>query len=184
MKKSFVFLLMMSAVLFSASCSKSKSLGEMLKDEKKAINRLRDQNGLVFLDEYPKDGVFKPNEFFKLESGVYMNVVDSGNGKRAQLDRTKVSMRVIMKGLISDTTTFDNFPNGASPAEFTYGNYSFSNPYTTEYYIVSEGIAAPLEYVGEYAIVKLIVPFKQGSDPDYEKGETRYFEKVKYTKFN
>ena len=63
MKKGFYFLMIMSAILMVASCGKTASYTDMLKAEEKAIEKLRVDSGLVFLDEWPKDSVFKENEF-------------------------------------------------------------------------------------------------------------------------
>ena len=49
MKKGFNILLILCAALVAISCSKTKSYTDMLKDEKKAINRLIDENDFEIL---------------------------------------------------------------------------------------------------------------------------------------
>ena len=46
MKKGFNILLILCAALVAISCSKTKSYTDMLKDEKKAIERFIDDKGL------------------------------------------------------------------------------------------------------------------------------------------
>ncbi|MCD8262958.1 MAG: DUF4827 domain-containing protein [Tannerellaceae bacterium] len=84
MKKGFNILISAVILLAIFSCNNSmKSYTDMLKDERKAIDRLKDEEGLDFIKEYPVNGVFKENEFVKLDNGIYMNVIDSGTGNRA-----------------------------------------------------------------------------------------------------
>lgn len=161
----------------------------MLKDERKAISRLIKDSNLVVLDEFPADMVFGPNEFVKLDGGIYLNVVDTGNGRRAVENKTEVYVRFIVKGLIgSDTAAIDLIQNSARPLSFTYplnadNGYNFAST-SMEYYYLSEGTSVPLQYVGEGGIVKLIVPFKKGSESDQGNGVPRYYMLLKYTKFN
>ena len=79
MKKGFYILMILCAALMVVSCDKTKSYTERLKDERKAIDRLIDHEGFKILKNYPSDGVFKENEFVKLDNDVYLNVIDSGN---------------------------------------------------------------------------------------------------------
>ena len=51
MKKGFNILLILCAALVAISCSKTKSYTDMLKDEKKAIERFIDDKGLEILDD-------------------------------------------------------------------------------------------------------------------------------------
>lgn len=95
MKRGFYILMILCAALMVVSCDKTKSYTEHLKDERKAIERLIDREGFKVLKNYPSDGVFKENEFVKLENDVYLNVIDSGNGNRAVLGQTKAFCRFI-----------------------------------------------------------------------------------------
>ena len=57
----------------------------MLKDEKKAINRLIDENDFEILKDFPEDSVFKENQFVELENGTYLNIIEKGTSQRAVL---------------------------------------------------------------------------------------------------
>lgn len=181
--------MMMSALLLTFSCSNTKSYGEMLKDEKKAIKQLIQDSGLVILNDFPADSVFQPNEFVQLDGGVYMNVVDWGNEKRAVENKTITYVRFKVRGIMGDDTTLVDITTNASyPTSFTYPlyvdyGYPFSESSGIQYAFLSEGTSLPLKYVGESGIVKLIVPFKKGSEYDQTNGQPRYYSWLKYTKF-
>lgn len=180
MKRAFYFLLIMFAALAAASCSKTKSYTDMLNDEKDAIDRLRDKEGLVFLKDFPKDSIFKENEFVKLENGVYLNIIDQGKGDHAVLGSTVLLVRYKARFLLgTDTAVYDNLSptgtSGSQPAEFKYG-YNFTadgNPF------INEGLASILQYVRDSSAVKLIVPFKQMPSMYQGEGIGAYYEKVK-----
>lgn len=184
MKKGFNILLILSAALVAISCSKTKSYTDMLKDEKKAINRLIDENGFEILKEFPEDSVFADNQFVELENGVYLNIIDKGSDQRAVQYKTKMMYRCKLHYFMSvDTLVYENYgphSNGSQPIPFTYGDYSDSNPYSLSYQWVSEGLQTPLKYVGDRAKVKLIVPFKRGTYYDQSKGLPAYYEILEY----
>lgn len=184
MKKGFNILLILCAALVAISCSKTKSYTDMLKDEKKAIERLIDANDFEILDDFPKDSIFKENQFVKLENGVYLNIIDKGSSERAVQYKTKMLYRCKLRYILdTDTLVFENYgphSNGTYPIPFTYGDYSKSNPYDASYQRVSEGLQTPLQYVGDRAKVKLIVPFKRGTYYDQSKGQPVYYEILEY----
>ena len=93
MKKGFNILLILCAALVAISCSKTKSYTDMLKDEKKAINRLIDENDFEILKDFPEDSVFKENQFVELENGTYLNIIEKGTSQRAVQYKTKILYR-------------------------------------------------------------------------------------------
>ena len=170
MKRGFYILLIMCTAIMVVSCDKTKSYTDMLKAQEKAIDRLRADSGLVFLEEFPTDSIFKENEFVELDNGVYLNIVNKGNSERAVLGPGTVD-------LLGPNS------NGTHPVEFRYGYYTSLNPdysYTWDMFIC-EGLGAGLPYVGDSAVVKLIVPFKLMSSDFQSSGTPVFFEKVKYT---
>lgn len=189
MKRGFYILLIMCAAVMVVSCDKTKSYTDMLKAQQKAIDRLEKDSGLVFLDDFPKDSIFKENEFVKLEDGVYLNIIEKGNSERAVMGKTDVQTR-FMATLFMESSSFGTgtvdllgpHSNGTHPVEFKYGYYS-EGLYSYYYNIfISPGLAAGLPYVGDSAYVKLIVPFKQmGTLGDFQStGTPVYLEKVRY----
>ena len=151
-----------------------------------------DSEGIVVLDEYPADGVFKENEFVKLDNDVYLNVIDSGNGKRiSEGVRQNVICRFEARIFMSDTVTIDGFGSEYLPVTMTvtpYYEYGMiqaaevqdgSASSGLEAY-VSEGLASGFYHVGDSAIVKLIVPFKVSSQMLRQMYEPVYFTRVRY----
>lgn len=191
MKRGFYILMILCVGLMVASCDKTKSYTERLKDERKAIDRLIDREGFKILKDYPSDGVFKENEFVKLDNDVYMNVIDSGNGERAVLGTTKVLCRFEANDILqSDTATLivNNLTYSEPryqgyPTEFVFGYNAYSGnryDYDPDLF-VGEGLATALYHVGEGATVRLIVPFKRMGDYFQRNYTPIYFSKVKYT---
>ena len=103
MKKGFNILLILCAALVAISCSKTKSYTDMLKDEKKAIERFIDDKGLEILDDFPADSVFKENQFVLLDNGVYLNIIDKGSDQRAVQYKTKMLYRCKMSYFMDST---------------------------------------------------------------------------------
>ncbi|MDR2774819.1 MAG: DUF4827 domain-containing protein [Tannerella sp.] len=201
MKKSFYVLALVSCVMnliFTVSCNDDYPTYEELKtDEKKRINRIIAEKGISVLKEYPANGVFGENEFVELNSGIYLHVVDSGNGNRAKVNSTTVLVRVELEWIYMDSTIHESFfSNEYSPFEFRYG-YAYDvvtahtglyDPYT---YFFSVGLESILSYVGEGAEVKLIIPGYSeinnvGGGSVYQTSNRSqyvpiYYERVKYT---
>lgn len=184
MKKGFSILMMITAaILVMSACSKSqRTYTEMLNDERKAINKLIDSLDLKILDAYPGNGVFADNEFYKLPSGLYLNVVDSGNGNRAVYNSTTILCRFTfdyITGLTGTYETVDGFDNTFYPLIFTYGG---STAYGDQNFITlyGQGLVEPLSFVGDSSIVKLIVPFKVGGEQQQYNGDPIYYKKVRY----
>ena len=187
MKKGFYILMILCAALMVVSCDKTKSYTERLKDERKAIDRLIDHEGFK---NYPSDGVFKENEFVKLDNDVYLNVIDSGNGNRAVLGTTKVFCRFEAKGILDSDTAYNmvnNLTYGPGyygfPTEFVFGYNVYSGEsrsYDPDLF-VGEGLATALYHVGEGATVKMIVPFKRMGSYFQSSYVPVYFSKVRYT---
>ncbi len=153
----------------------------MLKAERKAIDRLKEEEGLVFLKHFPEDSVFKSNEFFELSSGVYINIVNKGNGNRPTSE-TDINCRFQVRALLGDTFTASNIgsnSNGTYPVTFNYGTMALktSSDFT---YFFSQGLASGSQYVGDSSEVKLIVPFKVSSSDMMTNGIPLYFERVQY----
>ena len=187
MKRGFYILMIMCVALVVVSCDKTKSYTEYLKAERKAIDRLIDDKGFKILKHYPSDGVFEENEFVKLDNDVYLNVIDSGNGEKAVLGQTKVLTRFDAYLILDTAKRANNLIYGQSyygyPTEFIYGYnvYSGKNYDYAPDYFVGEGLATALEYVGDGATVRLIVPFKRMSSTFQSSYDPVFFNKVKYT---
>ena len=166
MKKSFYVLAVVWCTLtfmFTPSCNKMPSYEDLKKKEMKTIQRMLNEKNITVLTEYPKDGVFLENEFVLLSNGIYLNVVDSGNGNRAEFGVTDVLMRVSGDYYFRDSLySFSTFINTAYPFDFRYGNaYNVVQSKGNDYFYYSyfgAGFEAVLSYVGDSAVVKMLVP--------------------------
>jgi hypothetical protein len=204
MKKSFYILVLISCVthlLFTVSCNKYPTYEELKSDELKVIKRILNTKGIEVINEYPANGVFEENQFVLLNSGIYLHVVDSGSGRRAQAGAsgtTEVLVRVKGEYTYSDSVyQFDTFQNGHDPFYFKYGSAlsvvsSNNTSYNSRYYMLfSIGLESVLSYVGDSAVVKLIIPghaeinnYPAGSSmqsSDRNRYIPIYYDKVKYT---
>lgn len=154
-----------------SSCNKSRTYAQRLGDERKTIQRFIDNNDITVLTEYPVDSVFEENEFYYDPSGVYYNVIDSGNGRRIEEGE---EFYIRFKGLryISkeDTTTYSNI-NNLEATVLVYGNPS---TYLSSAWVV------PLRNVSDRARVKMIVPFNSGMSNDNQAYRTAYYENIDY----
>jgi PBP1b-binding outer membrane lipoprotein LpoB len=186
-------------VLLTVSCGGSmKSYEELKRDEKKLVKRILSEKNIEVLKNYPATGVFEENQFVELKSGIYLNVVDSGNGNRAALNATTVLVRVSGQYYTSSaTTSFDTFVNSQYPMEFKYGSAASvrqeqSTSYNTYYYFFGIALQEALSYVGDSAVVKMLVPAYAEIDNYYRAGSSFqtananeyipiYYDKIKYT---
>jgi hypothetical protein len=192
--------------VFIVSCNKVVTYEEKKAAERKIIRRILAEKDIEVLDEYPKDGVFKENQFFQLNSGIYLNVVDSGNGNRAVYDGTNstdVLVRVSGKCYYPNTTDdyeFNTFANNFAPIEFKYG-YAYNvvqehSQYSSIYSnFFGMGIESILAFVGDSAVVKLLVPGHaeiRSGNSSYSAGSTLqstpssyfipiFYDRVRYT---
>lgn len=190
MKKGFYFLMFLCAALVVVSCDKTKSYTDMLKAERKAIDRLISDSSFVILKEFPRDSVFAYNEFVKLDNGIYLNIINPGNDERAVIYSTNISTRFDARLFMgSDTASIELLgphSNGTWPVEFKYGYYDSPLDPDRYYYanqFLSPGLAEGLQYVGDGGMVRLIVPFKQMGNYGYfqSSGIPVFFERVRYT---
>lgn len=192
MKKGFYFVLILCAACLMGSCSKTRSYTDMLKDEEKAINRLIDSLGIEVLKDFPDDSIFAENQFVKMDNGVYMNIIDRGEG-RATLYSTRIMYRCnayyflnyfqlcINSNYGPNSNGTVPYPaNGAQTVPFIYGEGTTNNQADPKYIYVSEGIQTPLQYVGHRGRVKLIVPFDKGNYYDQGEGYPVYYEVLEY----
>jgi len=201
MKKGFYLMALVYFVvsqLFTVSCNKNISYEDMKNAEKKIIRRILAEKNIEVLHEYPASGAFGANQFVELGSGIYLHVVDSGNGNRAVLYETDVLVRA--KGTYyrdGEEYDFNTFQNSAPPFEFKYGFASRvvnenANSYNHYDLYFGVGLESILNYVGDSAEVKLIVPgyseignLSAGSTMQGSWGGKKfipiYYDRVRYT---
>ncbi len=172
MNKLFLFISVFFVASMFFACDKTKTAQELLKEEKKAIDRFISQSGFSTSDKdtaimYEKDGYFKTKE------GLYIHVIDSGNGDKAKYNREILVRFKDAMYFKNDTTTFSNMAS-ANPQIFYYGNtYSYSG-------LACDGWALALSYVRENAEVSLIVPSGLQAYSDQSSYSPLYYGYLKY----
>ncbi len=202
MKSFYIFLLAGCILSMITSCGKDLPLFTELKsDENKLISKILAEKGIEVLKEYPSDGIFEEHQFVQLDGGVYLNVVDSGNGNRAELNNTRILLRFDSEIYLSADSSVERsfYANNTVPFEFKYGMAlnivnQYKDDYTSNYYYYfSSGLELPLSYVGENAVVRLLIPgYATGEDGYYPESSTFqranrecfypiYYDKLKYT---
>jgi len=173
------------AIIFciSLSCKDHKSLQELLQEERKAIDRFISMNDLIILKEYPKNGVFQEREYYRSNEGLFFHVVDSGNGKRVKLlDDVIVRFEYCqyIKNAVQGSTDVIRDPSPFYPFSFVYG---IPQTYSASLYL-SQAWVIPLKYVGEGAILDMIVPSSLGASTDNTYISPVFYKNLRYTRFN
>ena len=191
MKKLGILLMMVFGLgLAFQSCNNGKTYAEMKEDEREAIKRFIELNDIKVIDEdqfVEQDSMTNvaANEYvlFK-ESGVYMQVVERGNGDVLEDGRHEILARYMEQQIVEDGTTDTLSLNTIQnlyphPDEFILtksGNSlsaSFSNngamysTHSSAY--VPSGWLLPLNYlkvgreISGRSKVKLILPHSEGT---------------------
>lgn len=187
-KKTYLFFLAAAMLIVSASCNKTKTYADYLKDESRAINRFISKNNITVLEEFPENGVFTANQFFRdPASGVYYNIISYGDTTNRIKEGEEIYIR--FSGLTyfmdNDTLKYNNENPNTSPFPQTV---VYRGPLTIAtksfYEDSSPGWIAPIRYVGHAGSVKMLIPSSMGFSYDRNASTGRYqaayYEKVEY----
>jgi hypothetical protein len=195
-KRDFFILSIIILIVAFSSCDKTKTPQEYLREEKKAIDRFIDRQGIKVIgietiEDYRQNMAkgIEDNVYFKTNDQLYFHVVDSGNGRQIEA-RNEVQVRlhhpdeplsyptgyyVDIKTYVSgDTTKYYSY----NPFSFQYG---VSGSYDGNY--SCDGWAIPLAFVREGAIVNLIIPSSLGASNNNSSYRAVYFENLHYIHF-
>jgi len=177
---------------FSFSCNNQKSLQELLQEESRAMEKFITMNGFQPLPDYPKDSIFKENEYFKTSDGLFFHVVSPGNGTKVKLG-DEVCIRFDYSQNIKDVVQGDTLywvpPPSDLPYSFVYG---IPQTYTSSYYYSYYGYYSPLcqawviplPYISEGAVIDMIIPSSIGSYSDNTNITPVFYKNLRYTRFN
>ncbi|MCC8144884.1 MAG: DUF4827 domain-containing protein [Bacteroidales bacterium] len=188
MRKTVLFILTaMIAGIFLVACENQKTAQEYIREERKAIERFITTKNIKVLNNYPANHNFGANEFYRTNEGLYIQVVDSGNGTRVRplIDRVQVRFNYLIDVKSYVTGAKDSVvpPESILPMQFIYGvPGSYGQP-DVLYNFSCDGWAIPLQYIYEEAIINLIVPSSLGTKNDNQYFVARYYHNLKYTKF-
>lgn len=184
-KKRIDLLVLFCCLIFLfGSCEAEKTTYQDVRDKEQAIiDKFIDEKGLVVLKEYPKDSIFGKNEYVLLDNGVYLHVIDPGDGE-CPAEGTKIQS--VAKGLFlgreEDEVSFNGFQAEDEwakwPLRFKYSETP--QAYYDENFLC-EGYASVMEYVGDNSSVSMIVPFTHGSIYQLSSYLPIYYEVVDFT---
>jgi hypothetical protein len=174
MKKTLFFILGAVLMLVSvAGCRNEKSMQELIQEEKKAIDRYITRQGLNILNTYPQDGIFGEKDYYKSSEGVYYRVVTPGTDTKAVKYKTGVCVRVESSHYFAESDT--SIYNLASIQPLSDFRYGITAKYTCPAW------AVPLDRVGEFSVVDMIVPSEYGTSTDRSAFSPVFYKGVKYT---
>ena len=191
MKKLGILLMMVFGLgLAFQSCNYSKTYAEMKEDEREAIQRFIELNDIKVIDEdqfAEQDSTTNvaDNEYVLFaESGVYMQVVERGNGDLLEEGRHEILVRYLEKRIVeegtADTLSLNTISNlyphpdefiltkekNSLSASFSNGGAMY-NTHSSAY--VPSGWLLPLNYlkvgrqISDRSKIKLILPHSQGT---------------------
>ena len=191
MKKLGILLMMVFGLgLAFQSCNYSKTYAEMKEDEREAIQRFIELNDIKVIDEdqfAEQDSTTNvaDNEYVLFaESGVYMQVVERGNGDLLEEGRHEILVRYLEKRIVeegtADTLSLNTISNlyphpdefiltkekNSLSASFSNGGAMY-NTHSSAY--VPSGWLLPLNYlkvgreISGRSKIKLILPHSQGT---------------------
>lgn len=190
MKKTiwFAFSAIVIYAAIAISCDDSISYAERKKTERQRISSLINRLGLTVHEGLPADSVFDPNVYYKdPETDIYINVLDYGDKtKMAKIPSAGASgSDVYYRFQYAHTlSTYDTlYYSSTQPLKLVYGVMSTYTSTSTDFeaYFLSSACVLPLKYVGDNALVNLIVPFNYGSYAQRSTYETYFLEKIRYT---
>ncbi len=196
LKQTFTVLLGLLLLATTASCGKKsdiKSLKEMKRDEKKAIQALITKLGIEVQEAKEGQSYFDPNIMYHFDNGLYMQVLDKGTDKPV-VNETRVGVR--MKGYTfkhkQDSIYVFNSINYAHQQQSVFLYTKFYQDGEVHFQLIEgtsgtnldrfvcEGIAYPMTLLGDGAIVRLIVPFSLGPISQYSSGISVFYDEVDY----
>ncbi|MCD7710037.1 MAG: DUF4827 domain-containing protein [Porphyromonadaceae bacterium] len=192
--KFFVTVSILLAALAFSACNNSKTYIELRKEEDNAIDKFLSSDD-HWVSNLPADGEeFETAEnsdnppYYKLEDGVYMQIqsigyLDSTNtffvsGDKVYFRYTRMSLTSWADGTISTSGNMSDASGSSDTYYFSY-NPSVTGSTYSVYYEYGLGIEYPLKYVGNGALLYLIVPSKMGFSSEVS-SVVPYLYKIKY----
>lgn len=176
MKKFAIRMLCTAAALVMAdsltSCDDTESYSDLLRDESEACNWYLAQHRVE--TSIPENGDFEVGEdapFYRMDQDgyLYMQVINKGDMN----DRPEKGDRILfrfsrrnLKTMYEDGEAvvegnMDNMASAIGPSYFFYGNTTYPN--TTQF---GTGIQTPMDYLGYYSEVNLVLKSYVGFSTD------------------
>lgn len=170
-----------AACLLLMSCKDEKgTYSELVEQERVKLEEFTKSKGYKVLNEFPEDHVFAPNEFVLLKNGIYIHVKDYGKGNTPAVG-TKIQSKAKGYYINEPSKPFNGFEPAKNEQEISWPlTFKSGDKFFKETYLLSEGYLAPLEFVGDSAVVSLIIPFDKGSYYQNVNTTSVYLEEVLY----
>lgn len=169
--------------LIFQSCNNGKTYAEMKEEEREAIKRFIEKEGIdvISFDQFrEQDSTTKDNQFVLFsESGVYMQIVNKGNGELLKDGRYEILARFMEKKIVEggsvDTLTYNIYYPYPDEMKLQKSGKTFSatflsgimlSTWGTSY--VPSGWLIPFNYIkvgreiSGRSKVRLIVPHSEG----------------------
>ena len=182
-KRGFIPFILIAIIITAASCNKTTTYVEWLRQEQTAIDKFIADSGIVVLNEFLADTIFKPKEFYKdPQTGIYYNIVSRGVKTKAENGNLyyrkpemyeEIYIRFSGRKYIKDNSIpLVNNLDSPYPEIMQFFGRPVSNDITQYYQNQSmcPGWILPLDAVGHLGVVKIIVPFTQGFTYDVNSG--------------
>lgn len=157
MKKLIYSLLMGVVVIFCAmSCESQTSYSKELEAEERLIDDWLERNKITILEEFPEDSLFKENEMYHFDQGIYYQLLEKGEGEDMEegdvIILRYMSSTLDVNPVVEDYWTTEDRPY---PNEIIYGSLTNS----------CKGWNAAFELMKKHgAHARIIVPSKLGFD--------------------
>ena len=171
MYKKIVYLTLALSMMVSGyvctSCDDTETYAELLDAEKAAIKSYIKKYNIVVLSTFPKDSIFKENEYYLDAQGLYIHIDSLGSKRKVQTGET-VLLWFEKRGPLPkyDSIAACNYTS-PKPDEFVYmGSYT-----STRY-----AWYRPLKWVGNGGKVKVIAPHAAGNTTDQSNVEAYAYE--------
>ncbi len=188
-----LFSLLLVGFAFQSCTNSGRTYAELQADEEKAIKNFIGKNNIEVIntDKFKEqDSTTTTNQYVLLSDGVYMHV-DKKGGSLAK-NNDVILTRFLEENVATGDSTLSNYYDNTSVDQFTYKKTTTSSygVFTLEQsqkaYMLSsygsavpEGWLIPLQYVGDGAKVKVIVPSGQGHSTA-QQTVTPYFYEIEY----
>lgn len=174
----FTFGFVISLLLLTTACSKTKSYAEMVKEENEAISRFIEEEGLSVVEEMPSTIPFADKVYYKTPEGLYIHIKAKGTPVSFSADPDKVYMEYEAYSFFKSNST----KGGAG----TLPSFSYNNQYAaygSDY--LCEGMLIPIKTekfgLGDDSRVNIIIPSKLGTSSQQSAVEPVYYEGLTYT---
>lgn len=157
------------------ACDDGKTYIELREEEDKAIEKYLTSDGRWVAD-IPADGNFLTEEnsenppYYRLPDDVYMQILSMGYldstrhffvvDDKVYFRYTRMSLTDWADGIVSTSGNMNDASGSSDQYYFTYTTQMGSN--YSMYFEYGLGIQYPLQYVGNGAMLRLVVPSKMG----------------------